>query len=321
MSDHKKEKVKFQLHPRNKHRERYDFKQLIESCPELASFVTMNFHNEESIDFTNPEAVKILNKAILKFYYEIESWDIPSGYLCPPIPGRADYIHRIADILGNHNRGKVPTGNQIRCLDIGVGAGCVYPVIGNKEYGWSFVGSDIDSVSIESSNSILESNPQLNGQIELRWQKNTRDIFYGIIQKDELFDLSICYPPFHDLLPIAEDAHSEVDEKQALVIGKYNNELCYEGGEERFLKDLIRQSKNFSASCLWFSTLVSKQSHVKNVYEALQKAEAIEIKDIPMGQGVKAIHMVAWTFSTREQQQEWMNTRWNVTKEKDPQTL
>ncbi|MEI8048680.1 MAG: RlmF-related methyltransferase, partial [Bacteroidota bacterium] len=144
--EHPKEKSK--MHPRNKHRERYDFKQLIGSCPELAEFVRPNVYDDDSIDFFDPEAVKMLNKALLKHYYDLGYWDIPKNYLCPPIPGRADYIHHIADLLGSKNKGQIPTGEKIKCLDIGVGANCVYPVIGNKEYGWSFIGCDIDAVSI-----------------------------------------------------------------------------------------------------------------------------------------------------------------------------
>src|SRR5688500_3909142 len=101
--EHPKEKIK--LHPRNKHRQRYDFTQLISSCPDLAPFVKLNVYNDESIDFFNPEAVKMLNTALLKHFYNIVYWDIPSNYLCPPIPGRADYIHNIADLLGTKNNG------------------------------------------------------------------------------------------------------------------------------------------------------------------------------------------------------------------------
>jgi len=317
--DKKKEqtKDKFKLHPRNKHRDRYDFEQLIVCYPELVPFVTKNVHNEESIDFSNLEAVRMLNKAILKYYYDVENWDIPSDYLCPPIPGRADYIHHIADILGNHNQGKIPTGNHIKCLDIGVGASCVYPIIGNSAYGWTFVGADIDAVALESGNTILEANPKLKGQVELRWQKNIRDIYYGMIQKDELFDLSICNPPFHDTLAESETLQSSnslqtsENENPTQKTGIHNSELCCEGGEERFLKDMIRQSKNFAASCLWFSTLILKQSHLKSVLEALQNANATEVKNIPMCQGKKAIHLVVWTFQSWEKQKEWMNARWN----------
>src|ERR1035437_2064959 len=113
--EHPKEKTR--LHIRNKHRERYDFKSLVETCPELAQYVKMNIYDDESIDFANPEAVKMLNQALLKHYYEINEWIIPENYLCPPIPGRADYIHHAADLLGSDNYGRIPTGQKIKCLD------------------------------------------------------------------------------------------------------------------------------------------------------------------------------------------------------------
>jgi len=313
--EHPKEKT--ELHPRNRHRERYDFKQLIESCPELAPFVTLNSYNDESINFFDPEAVKMLNKALLKYYYVIAYWNIPENYLCPPIPGRADYIHHIADVLGSFNKGKIPTGSQIRCLDIGVGANCIYPIIGNKEYGWSFVGSEIDTVAIESANRIIEGNPLLKGKIEIRLQRNPQDIFTGIIQKDEFFDLTICNPPFHASLAEAQSgtlrkltnlSHKKIT-KPILNFGGQNSELWCEGGEEQFVKEMIFQSKQFSASCLWFSTLLSKASNLKGVEEALKRVEAVEVKVISMGQGNKKSRIVAWTFLAGEQQKKWIKIK------------
>jgi 23S rRNA (adenine1618-N6)-methyltransferase len=315
--EHPTEKTR--LHPRNRHRERYDFKQLIGSCPELAQFVTMNIYHDESIDFFNPEAVKMLNKALLKHYYDIDYWDIPQNYLCPPIPGRADYIHHVADLLCSKNYGKIPTGSTIKCLDIGVGANCVYPIIGIKEYGWSFTGSDIDPVAIESASKIIESNPVLKGKIELRLQPQPNDIYFGIIQKDELFDVSVCNPPFHASIVEAQTGTirklSNLKRKKitapVLNFGGQNSELWCKGGEEKFARDMIRQSKLFPESCFWYSTSISKQSHLISIYEALKKAEAVEVKTIPMGQGNKSSRIVAWTYLTKEQQKNWAGTRWN----------
>jgi 23S rRNA (adenine1618-N6)-methyltransferase len=314
--DHPKEKTR--LHPRNRHRERYDFKQLIGVCPELAPFVTVNIYNDESIDFFNPDAVKMLNTALLKFFYGIDNWEIPQNYLCPPIPGRADYIHYMADLLSDKNNGKIPTGNKVKCLDIGVGANCVYPIIGNKEYGWSFIGSDIDSVSTQSANKIIESNSFLKGQIEIRLQNSPKDFFYGVLQKGEIIDLSICNPPFHRSLAEAQSGtlrklhnlkHKKVT-KPILNFGGQSNELWCEGGEERFVREMIFQSKEFSVSCFWFSSLVSKESNLKSIYNALEKVGALEVKTIPMGQGNKTSRIVAWTFLTPEQQKKWSETKW-----------
>ena len=108
--------VKSRLHPRSKHRNRYDFEKLIEGFPELEPFVKPNKFGDESIDFSDPKAVVTLNKALLKHHYGIENWLIPEGYLCPPIPGRADYIHHIADLLSESNYGNIPTGGDILVL-------------------------------------------------------------------------------------------------------------------------------------------------------------------------------------------------------------
>lgn len=313
-------KVKSGLHPRNRHRGRYDFKLLSANCPELAPFVKVNAYNDESIDFFDPQAVKMLNKALLKQYYGIGYWNIPPGYLCPPIPGRADYIHHIADLLGSCNHGKIPTGNQIKCLDIGVGANCVYPIIGNKEYGWSFIGTDIDPVSIESAGKIVELNPILKGKIELRLQNTSIDIYSGIIQKDECIDLTICNPPFHASFAAAQSGtlrklnnlNSKRITKSVLNFGGQNNELWCKGGEEGFVNNMIHQSIQFATSCFWFSTLISKESNLKSVYEALSKSDAVEVKTIAMGQGNKISRIVAWTFLTPEQQKGWVKSRWRI---------
>jgi len=300
----KKENQKTKLHPRNKHRERYDFKQLIESCSELTPFVKVNKYGDKSINFFDPAAVKMLNKTLLKHFYKIENWDIPQGYLCPPIPGRADYIHHIADLLAIKNNGKVPIGNQIKCLDIGVGASCIYPIIGTQEYGWSFVGTEIDPNSIESANKIIESNTLLKGKVEIRLQPNPKDIFKGIIQKNEYFDLSICNPPFHASLEDAQSGtlrklrnlkHKKI-EKPTLNFGGQNNELWYDGGEKGFAQNMIRQSKECAKSCYWFSTIISKQSNLNSIYKMLKKVDATEVKTIPMGQGNKISRIVSWTF-------------------------
>jgi 23S rRNA (adenine1618-N6)-methyltransferase len=300
--EHPKEKLS--LHPGNRHRERYDFKALTISCPELAPFVRLNDYNDESIDFSKADAVRMLNKALLRHDYGIDYWDIPPGYLCPPVPGRADYIHHIADLLGSYNHGIIPTGNQVKCLDIGVGASCIYPVIGHHEYGWSFVGTDIEPVAIKSAAKIIEMNACLRGNVELRLQPKSKDIFRGIIHNDEHFDLTICNPPFHGSF---EEARSEALRKlshlnhkritkPALNFGGQNRELWCEGGEEKFVQKMISQSKQFASSCFWFSSLISKQSHLKGAYLALKIAGAVEIKTIPMCQGNKISRIIAWTY-------------------------
>jgi 23S rRNA (adenine1618-N6)-methyltransferase len=311
---------KVELHPKNKHRERYDFTKLTTTCPELAKYAKPNEFGDVSIDFANPKAVKWLNKALLKQYYSVEYWDIPTGYLCPPIPGRADYIHHIAELMGSSNNGIIPTGYKIKCMDIGVGASCVYPIIGNKEYGWSFIGSDIDAAALTSAGKIITNNHFLQRNIELRLQENPKDIFHGIMERTEPIDVAICNPPFHASLAEAQEGTlkklSSLNHKKittpTLNFGGQSNELWCEGGEVRFVLDMIRQSKQFASNCFWFSTLISKQSHLDVIKDALRTAGAKQVKVIPMGQGTKVSRIVAWTFLKPDQQEAWRKTRWNI---------
>lgn len=302
------------LHPRNKHRGRYNFNELIKCCPELSSFVGTNKYNDESIDFSNPKAVKALNTALLTHFYGITFWDIPKDYLCPPIPGRADYIHYIADLLAESNQGKIPAGKHVKCLDIGVGANCIYPVLGCKEYGWSFVGTEIDPVAVESANQIIQSNNSLKENIEIRFQHGEKDIFKGIVQDKERFSVTICNPPFHASY---EDAQAGTLRKiknlkgkkvqhATLNFGGRNNELWCDGGEKQFVQNMISQSRGFAGSCLWYTTLVSKEANLKAVYAALKKVNPVEIKTINMEQGNKISRIVAWTFLEKEKREKWV---------------
>ncbi|MCF6351746.1 MAG: 23S rRNA (adenine(1618)-N(6))-methyltransferase RlmF [Cyclobacteriaceae bacterium] len=313
-----KEAIKTRLHPRNKHNTRYNFKELINSYPALSPFIKLNTYNDESIDFSDADAVKALNSALLKQFYSIDYWDIPKGYLCPPIPGRADYIHHIADALAHKNKGRIPKGPNIKCLDIGVGANCVYPIIGSKEYGWSFIGSDTDPASIKAANNIINTNEILKLRVSIRLQESKKDFFYGVISKEEKVDITICNPPFH---ASAEEATASTKRKlnnlthkknEPIVrnFGGTNAELWCDGGERKFVLDMIRESKKFAKSVFMFSTLLSKQSNVKAIQMALKEADARSVKTISMGQGNKSSRIIVWSFLSATEQMDWVSERW-----------
>ena len=311
-------KGKSTLHPRNRHRVPYDFNILIEAIPELSSYVRLNPYNVMSLDYANPKAVLLLNKALLKCFYNMEDWSFPSSFLCPPIPGRVDYVHYIADLLGSKNRGKVPKGSKVNCLDIGVGANCIYPILGVNEYGWSFTGADIDLTSIESAQQIVDENACLKGKVALRLQKNSCHVFRGIIQKQDFFDVTICNPPFHaspeEVLSASRRKTRNLTKKKVNMpiknFGGQSSELWCEGGEIAFIESLIRESNEFYASSFWYTTLVSKEASLKAIYSCLKKVDAFEVRTIPMSQGNKVSRIVAWTFLTPALQKIWVERKW-----------
>ena len=305
------------LHPRNRHAGRYDFAQLVSCEPELSAFVARNVYGDESINFADPEAVRALNRALLKLTYGISGWSLPACYLCPPIPGRADYLHYLADLLAAGNDHQIPCGEAIRVLDIGVGANVVYPLIGHGEYGWSFVGTDIDRTALACAQASIDANSGYRDAIELRFQKSDSAIFAGVLRPDEQFDLVMCNPPFHASM---DDARAGSERKwqnlgqaspghkpPVLNFGGQGAELCCAGGEQGFINRMITESSRHPNHCLWFTTLVSKSSSLPVVYRALKKAGVQDSRTIEMAQGQKKSRIVAWTFLNDRQRRAWQS--------------
>jgi 23S rRNA (adenine1618-N6)-methyltransferase len=301
------------LHPRNLHRLGYDFDELVSNFPDLESFVFINEFEIKTIDFSSPSAVKALNKSLLITNYGILNWDIPSDYLCPPIPGRVDYIHYLGDLLAESNIGIVPNGDNVQGLDIGVGANCIYPILGNQVYGWSFVGTDTDETAIENCEKIIQNNPKLIDFISLQLQGDTRFIFKNIILPEDKFTFTICNPPFHSSME--EAAKSNIRKINALEntrntnpvlnFGGQNSELWCEGGELAFITQMIFESAKYPLQVFWFTTLVSKKENLASLYKTLNKVSAVQIKTIEMAQGQKNSRFLAWTFLSDRQQKSW----------------
>lgn len=308
------------LHPRNRHQGRYDFARLIQADPKLGPFVNPNAYGDAGIDFTDPVAVKALNCALLKDSYGIAAWDIPERNLCPPVPGRADYLHYLADLLVGGNRGAISKQKNIQVLDIGTGANCIYPLLGASEYGWQFVATDINAASLANARTILDANPKLAAQIGLRLQPSTNAIFKGVVHEDEWFDLSMCNPPFHTSLAEASEGTQRkwknlgkqpaAGATAALNFGGQDAELWCPGGEQAFITRMIKESAQIPTRCFWFTTLVSKSASLPALYTALKQAKVQEQQTIAMSQGQKQSRLLAWTFLTPTQQAAWRKLRW-----------
>ncbi len=295
------------MHKKNKHLNGYNLTLLKETNPYLVPFIVEK-HSNESIDFFNPKAVKALNTALLKTHYNISFWEFPNRYLCPPIPGRVDYIHHINDLLISSKLNK----NSI-VLDVGVGANCIYPLLGHAVYHWEFVGSDCDKESLSFAETIIAKN-NLKTVISLREQPNKLQIFKGILAERDAFSATLCNPPFYK----SETEALEATQKKLKGLGRETdkvirnfsgqaNELCYKGGEKAFLHTYLYESALHKKQSFWFTILVSNKAHIKSMNTSLKKLKATEIRIIEMAQGNKKSRIMAWTFLTKEEQEKWIN--------------
>lgn len=284
------------MHQRNIHNTPYDFKALTTASPELLAFVFQNAHHLTTIDFADPEAVLALNRAILKHHYGLVDWNIPQGYLCPPIPSRVDYVHHIASLL---EQGAFE--HPIKGLDVGVGANCIYSILGAQVYDWKMVGSDIDKQAVRAAAENVRSNPHLSEAIEIRHQQDNANIFKGIIQPDEYFHFTICNPPFYSSKENAEKATQRKHKNLGYALhakrnfGGKANELWCNGGEALFLKRMIKQSSDFRKQVGVFTSLVSKSEHLPKLKKQLKKLEAVN-HTVALTHGGKKSRILVWQF-------------------------
>lgn len=319
MTSKKNKKQKLRLHPRNKNTGQYNLNALSCTIPALEKYISINKYGNQSIDFSNPIAVKLLNKALLNYYYGIKNWDFPDQNLCPAVPGRADYLHYIADLLSENNQGLIPKGHRITGLDIGIGASCIYPILGVAEYDWTFIGSDINPQSIASAQNIIQSNPALQHKITCRLQKQASSIFQGILKEDEKIDFVICNPPFHSSREAAQkgtqrklkNLSKKRSQTPILNFAGIGPELICTGGELQFIQNMVNESKHWANHCYWFSTLVSKEANLKGVFKFLKKVQPNKIKEISMGTANKSSRIVAWTFLSESSQKAWRHQKWS----------
>lgn len=292
-------KQKSELHFKNPHKGRYNFDELLKSSPELKDYMKPNPMGDNTIDFSDGEAVLLLNKALLKHYYHINYWEIPKGFLCPPIPGRADYIHYAADLFKDETK-------ELKVLDIGTGANCIYPIIGSQSYNWIFTATDIDKRSFDNAQKIIESNQNLKDKVTVVLQENKSFIFNGIIKEDDYYDLTMCNPPFHASEREAIQSnrkkihnlnkHRDVKPQEVLNFGGQKDELWCPGGEMFFLKKMIKESTKYKDQVTWFTSLISKSENVRPLRQFIRKNGATKVKVKEMSQGSKISRMIAWTF-------------------------
>ena len=282
------------LHPRNKHKNGYNFDVLTKHNKNLASFVTNNNHGTLTIDFSDPKAVKELNSTLLEVHYGVKKWIFPDQNLCPPIPGRVDYMHYISDLLSDSN-----CTENITILDIGTGATCIYPLLGVKEYDWNFIATDIELDSLDTAQDIISDN-NLEAKILLRQQFTEANILKGIIEKGDSFSAVVCNPPFYKSEQEAKGANARksrnLGNNAVRNFSGNNNELWYPGGEKAFLHNYLYQSSLYKDISVWFTSLVSKKETIKSLQKSGEKLKVKTMKIIPMHQGNKVTRIVAWQF-------------------------
>ncbi|OHX64252.1 23S rRNA (adenine(1618)-N(6))-methyltransferase RlmF [Flammeovirga pacifica] len=286
------------MHHKNPHKSGYDIDKLCSQMPQLKSHIILTKGNTKSINFHDAESVKLLNKALLKAHYKIKFWDIPKGYLCPPVPGRLDYLLGINDLIKETTN---LSYREIKGFDVGTGANLIYPLLGYSFLGWKFSASEIDDVAINNGINILRENKITPKQIHIKKQNDVNSILKGLIVASDRIAFTMCNPPFYknekEALDASRRKNKNLKQKNGenRNFGGLNNELWVEGGELEFIIKMIDESTSLKNEVIWFTSLVSNQDHILPLQKKLKKAKA-HYRIIDMGQGQKKSRFIAWSY-------------------------
>ncbi|KAL6628652.1 S-adenosyl-L-methionine dependent methyltransferase [Neocallimastix sp. 'constans'] len=185
------------MHLRNKYYNNVpDFVKLANLYPSLKKYIKYNRRSHSrvgTINFKDPRACRELTYALLWCDFNIRL-EIPLDSLCPIIPGRLDYIHWIEDLIlnkknnSNNNKDDVIFTNenntshdnildfQIKGIDIGTGASCIYPLLACRLHPkWKMEALELNERSYEYAKDNIERN-NLKSQITIRKVKNEQQI-------------------------------------------------------------------------------------------------------------------------------------------------
>lgn len=180
-----------------------DFGWLAEAYPALRPFVHRRADGV-TIDFTDPAAQYTLTQTILQNEYGVSlmsyhdavalsnsleresrtTSDSVYKRLIPPVPNRVNYINWLNDLFQLKETGDslpsahVDTKRETKrlVLDVGVGASCIYPLLGRSIYGWGFIGSDVDDMSLNIALRNLDLNTTMRNDIKLVKVRDSSDL-------------------------------------------------------------------------------------------------------------------------------------------------
>jgi 23S rRNA (adenine1618-N6)-methyltransferase len=291
------------FHAENRFAGPHDLDALAARTPALTPHLRPHPTAGLTIDWQSPEAVQVLNCALLESAYGLKDWRVAAGHLCPAVPGRMEYLVQVVAALGLKR--PVP---QLTVLDVGTGAAGIYAVLAAAEWGWEVVASDVDPSALEALGQITSANPQL--AIHPRLQPDPAACFAHVIGPHELIDLTVCNPPFY-----ADAAEARRERSRAARGGEAfagtPSELICPGGEHGFLHRMAKESQTWGHRILWFSSLVAQNRHATGLTQSLKKLGAADVRVLPLETAGKRARVVLWTFQDTARRREWMKMRWN----------
>lgn len=276
-------------HKRSLYRSGLDIAELVELYPSFAKHTAKGRKGRLTIKEWTLEAQRELTRHLMQKDFGITIC-LRSDRLCPPVPQRLNYLLWVEDLLLLSKDIERPGRNDhIKGIDIGTGASCIFPLIGNAAFSWRFSASEIDPVSLECAISNILCN---NLESSIRIIEGSKEkLLHPILEATtDVFQFLVCNPPFFS-------SHDQAASHQSRELTITPSESSTDGGELGFVWKLFKESLEFKSRVKWFTSMIGKKTTLIALKGYLFKSERTKcIKTTTFTQGKQSRWGIAWTF-------------------------
>ncbi|XP_053668329.1 U6 small nuclear RNA (adenine-(43)-N(6))-methyltransferase [Anopheles marshallii] len=289
------------MHPRNLYRQKPNFHLLVKQFPELNEVASVDLAGKVKLDYRKKHAVHLLSKCLLLRDFGLKL-ELPSNKLVPTLPLRLNYIHWLEDIGAI---AQWPEKEKVRGIDIGCGASCIYPLLAVvlSQQRWHMVAIEKAEDSLESAKANVMRN-ELQSCINVQPQSLEGNTILLDVLKNfpgERFDFCMCNPPFFDsnfneLKP--HDRTGKRREPSNASTGSLE-ELCTEGGEVKFINQIIDESLQLKDRVSVYTTMIGHKSTYDKILHSLKRASIHNVTVSRFCQGNTTRWAVAWSFDAK----------------------
>ncbi|KAI7904854.1 uncharacterized protein BX663DRAFT_431029 [Cokeromyces recurvatus] len=282
------------MHPRSVFNSEPDFKQLAEEFESFKKYVKIGTNNRGYIDFKDPQAV-----------------DFPIDTLCPAVPNRLNYILWLEDLLDD-----TLSKEEKKCIkgiDIGVGASCIYPLLGCiTNPSWSFLGTEINERSIQYANENIKRN-NLETRITIKHNPNANKIFLPSLLEDDVknYAFCMCNPPFYSSQEEIELGLLNKEIEPSSICTGSNNEMITEGGEFGFVKSMILESVILKKKIRWYTSMIGLKRTIRPLIRVLEDQQIYNYAVTSFTQGKTVRWAIAWSFYLERPISAYTIESWN----------
>ncbi|XP_043495887.1 RNA N6-adenosine-methyltransferase mettl16 isoform X2 [Polistes fuscatus] len=184
---------------------------------------------------------------------------------------------------------------NIKGIDIGTGAVCIYPLLLAKMYGYSMLGTEINETSIESAIENVKNNT-LENLIKVI-KVDEENIFKEVINENEHFHFTMCNPPFFETQGNLEKAKRHPPRNAPTGS---DEELSVEGGELLFITRMIEESIQIGDKIKIYTTMIGKRKNSLYFPKFLRRNGIKNFTWTEFCQGHTKRWGLAWSFLSME---------------------